>query len=62
MSASCFIPSLVETKESLDDGAVFTRDLFGRHTGWVSRVGVEASSIVQGETLSGRSAEGFSSH
>lgn len=54
MSASCSIPSLAGTKESVDDDAMLTRGLFGRHTGRGSRVGVKASSIFQGETLSGR--------
>lgn len=62
VSTSCSIPSLVGTKESVDDDTMFPRGLFDRHTGWASRVGVKASSIFQGETLSGRWMGEVSSH
>ena len=57
------IPSLTRTEESGEEGTKLVRGLFSLGTGrglWVG--GVEAGSIFQGETLSGRGMVEFSSH
>lgn len=58
-----WLPSLVRTDESGDEGTMFDRGLFDLGTGrGFSAGGARAGSIFQGETLSGRGTEEFSSH
>ena len=61
--AGSFIPSLVRTDESGDEGNMFDRGLLGLGTGsGFNAGGVTAGSIFQGETLSGRGIVEVSSH
>lgn len=56
------VPSLVRAEESGDEGTMFDRCLFGLGIGSGFMTGVEAGSIFQGETLSGREILEVSSH
>lgn len=58
-----YIPSLVRTEESGDEGRTFDRGLFGLGIGSGLRAGgVRAGSIFQGETWSGLGIAELSSH